>query len=440
MTETAKTLIYKLLALISVAAALALGIITLHFYLAKAEIIITANQTAINIDTEIQMPLTSETTVDEIAENTVANNQENKKETKSEIDLLRELILDLGKKPNNNQPTSQSQEKVVDEKETVEKGIVEKEATAEPLSAKMKTLPVSIKHSTEPKGQGAKVEDYALGKVTIYNEMGFSQSLIINTRLLTTDNKLFRIQSPITVPAGGSIEVEARSDQKGETGNIAPTAFTIPGLSPARQKQVYGKSSEPFKGGIKIVKTLSEDDFVRAKQEAEIVLREQALEEVNKQGIVAASSNILLDEIKFDTKNKSGEQISTLEIAASAKARVLIFNQEALLSQAKLKLSEQLTSDQTILTYNTDNFSYEIIRIDESLGFAIVKVYLEGTAALSKDNNLIDSRDLAGLKPEQIQNKILQNKAVREVQVKLSPFWVGRAPRIAEKIKIVISN
>lgn len=424
MTETAKTLIYKLLALISMSAALALGIITLHFYLAKAEIIITANQTAINIDTEIQVPLANEEPILKPVENADTENQEEKKETKSEIELLRELILDLGKNQEAGQETTESPEQIA----------------VEPLSAKIKTLPVAIKHSTEPQGEGAKVEDYASGKVVIYNELGFSQSLVINTRLLTADNVLFRIQSPVTVPANGTAAVEVKSDQKGEIGNILPTVFIIPGLSPVRQKLVYAKSDEPFKGGVKVIKTLSEDDFVRARQEAEIVLREQVLEEFNKQGIAVASSNILLDEIKFDTKNKPGEQTSKLEITASAIARALIFNQEALLAQVKLKLSEQLPSDQTILTYNEGSFSYEIIKIDESIGFAIVKVYLEGTTALSKDNALIDPRDLAGLKPEEIQNKILQNKAVQEVQVKLSPFWVGRAPRIAEKIKIVIGD
>lgn len=434
MTETAKTLIYKLLALTSLAAALALGIITLHFYLAKAEIIITANQMPVNIDTEMQMPLTPEPSVDETKKNTTADNQEDKKENKSEVELLRELILDLGKKQPAYGGSAEGGENVQQEDNTQET------ADVEPLSAQIKTVPVAIKHSTEPQGEGTKVEDYGSGKVVIYNEMGFSQSLIINTRLLTPDNVLFRIQSPVTVPAGGSAEVEARADQKGETGNILPTAFIIPGLSGVKQKQVYAKSEEPFRGGIKVIKTLSEDDFVRAKQEAEIVLRERILEEFNKQDITAASSNILLDEIKFDTKNKPGEQTAKLEITAEASARALVFNQETLLAQAKLKLTQQLPSDQTILAYNEDSFSYEIIKIDESLGFAIIKIYLEGTAVLSKDNALIDPRDLAGLKPEEIQNKILQNKAVQEVRVKLSPFWVGRAPRIAEKIKIIISN
>ncbi|MEK9165607.1 MAG: hypothetical protein AAB525_01975, partial [Patescibacteria group bacterium] len=94
MTETAKTLIYKLLALICLSAALALGIITLHFYLAKAEIIITANQMPINIDTEMQIPIESQNPALELKKETETNDQEDK----SEIELLRELILDLGKK------------------------------------------------------------------------------------------------------------------------------------------------------------------------------------------------------------------------------------------------------------------------------------------------------------------------------------------------------
>jgi hypothetical protein len=419
MASEIKTLIYKLLSLLALGGALALGIITLHFYLAKAEIIITANQIPINLDTEIQVPIIKN---DDSAGSTATEPNSSKNAdtatANSEIELLRELILETNKSAPKSQQTTNDKT----------------------LSAKIKTLPITITYSTTPQGEGKKIDDFASGLVTIYNELSFNQPLVTNTRLLTPDGALFRIQKPVTVPARGSIEVEAKASFKGEAGNIAPTSFTIPGLSPARQKQVYAKNTQPFAGGAKMVKILSEKDFTVAQTQALETLKNKALKEFNKQGTIVGSLHINLTDVKFESFDKPGEQKTKLEINASAIAQALLFNQEALLARAKLKLTQNLPADQTILAYNEDSFSYEIVKIDQSAGVATIKTYLEAFATLGNNNNLIDPRELAGLKAKDIQAKLLKNQAVQEVRVKFSPFWVTRAPRIVEKIKITVKK
>lgn len=85
----------------------------------------------------------------------------------------------------------------------------------------------------------------AEGRVTIYNETPSNQVLIKNTRLLTPDEKLFRLKDRVLIPAFGEIETDIYSDEAGEVGLIDPTGFIIPGLSEDLQKNIYANNSEP---------------------------------------------------------------------------------------------------------------------------------------------------------------------------------------------------
>lgn len=416
--ESTKSFIYKIFALVTLGVAIALGLVVLHFFLAKAEILITANQMPVNIETQISVPISNieqPSIVDEISSEL------------DELAKLRNLILGL---ENGFQDDDNS---AVPEDEIYQDTLLE----AELLEINVKTT-----HAVIPAGEGTRIEEQSTGEVTIYNEANYNQGLVTTTRLLTPEGVLFRITKAVTVPAGGSVNVEAKADKNftGEIGNIGPSTFTIPGLSLSKQKYVYAKSALPFKGGVKIIKTLSAEDFERARSEATVILQERALEEFSKLDLPILSGNIELIDIKHETDDQPGDQKSKLMLHSSAKAQALIFDQAPLLRATKYKLEDTLAQDQTILAFNSDSFYYEILEIDVVAAQAKIKTYLEGFAVLADGNSLINTAELVGLSSEDIQAILLQNNAVQEVQVKFSPFWVSHAPRLVSKIKIVLKD
>jgi len=105
-------------------------------------------------------------------------------------------------------------------------------------------------------GSGTKtVNSSASGTITIYNTQSKSQKLITNTRFATASGLIFRIHSAVTVPGGssskpGSITAKVFADQAGDSYNVGPTSFTIPGFAGTPQaSQVYARSSSAMTGG-----------------------------------------------------------------------------------------------------------------------------------------------------------------------------------------------
>jgi len=110
--------------------------------------------------------------------------------------------------------------------------------------------------SQSVKSSGTKtVTSSASGFITIYNTQPKAQKLIANTRFATTAGLIFRLHDAVTVPAGsttkpGSVKVKAYADAAGDSYNVAPTSFTVPGFAGTpQQTQIYARSSEAMIGG-----------------------------------------------------------------------------------------------------------------------------------------------------------------------------------------------
>jgi hypothetical protein len=107
------------------------------------------------------------------------------------------------------------------------------------------------------KSTGSKtVNSSASGTITIYNTQNKVQKLVANTRFATTAGLIFRIHGAVTIPAGtlakpGSITTKVYADKVGDSYNIEPTSFNIPGFAGTPQEsQVYGRSTTAFTGGV----------------------------------------------------------------------------------------------------------------------------------------------------------------------------------------------
>jgi hypothetical protein len=98
--------------------------------------------------------------------------------------------------------------------------------------------------------------DPASGKIVISNAQASPQTLIKNTRFESPNGLIYRIQDSITIPAGsptspGTLEVTVYADAGGDTYNIGPATFTVPGLKDSASFDlVTAKSDGPMTGGF----------------------------------------------------------------------------------------------------------------------------------------------------------------------------------------------
>lgn len=135
-------------------------------------------------------------------------------------------------------------------------------------------------------------QDRARGTVSIYNSFSSSpQPLVANTRLQDANGKIFRLTSAVVVPGarveGGkisptSIQAAVLADEPGDSYNIGPAEFRIPGFrGTARYDGFSARSDEAFLGGFEgQARTVTATDLSQASQELTKRLVEEIVAEL----------------------------------------------------------------------------------------------------------------------------------------------------------------
>lgn len=204
-----------------------------------------------------------------------------------------------------------------------------------------------------PKISGTVVDRPATGKVTLTNETDITQTFVATTRLLSADGVLFRLKDATTVPTKGQTEAEVYADVAGVEGEIAPTKFTIPGLSADLQTVIYAESTEKMSGGTSEQLVWSDSLLP--------IIEAQAMEEARLIGPSKVAELLIPGEvfipllaeykiIAIDNPPKNGEVlVDSLTLTVSVGAKVLVPNISTLPPDEGLLISNNLQSIQVEL-------------------------------------------------------------------------------------------
>lgn len=106
-------------------------------------------------------------------------------------------------------------------------------------------VPVEPEQITYSQGRAA-------GSLEIRNASNQEVTLIANTRLLSSDGLLFRLDKEVTIAQNSSAEARVYADEEGAAGDLAPTTFSIPGLEAELRPLVTGLNRQSFSGGLVI--------------------------------------------------------------------------------------------------------------------------------------------------------------------------------------------
>lgn len=290
----------------------------------------------------------------------------------------------------------------------------------------------------------------ATGTVTIYNEWSsFPQKLAENTRLSTSDGKIYKITRSVTVPGfmrdesgsdvPGRIEVPIVASGPGPEYNIDPADFTIPGFKgAAKYVKIYAKSSTAASGGALGYTTVaSADDFKKAKD----FLEEEAKKNIVSQLSDKKPSDLIMIDQAISVKSGNLVPSVGLDQAASKfkaslkiSAMAFLFNPNDVKSIAASILKE--------INEEKKNF----VIIDAGLDYGEVLVVGSDTIKLSVQShanafNLINENDMrakiAGKSKEELENYIKNNYPdISKINVTLWPFWVKKIPIIEKNVSI----
>lgn len=298
-------------------------------------------------------------------------------------------------------------------------------------------------------------EEKAKGVIHVYNSFSDApQSLVLGTRFVSADGKLFKTTSKQTIPGGtykggklvaGEIDISVEAAEVGEAYNIGPTTFSIPGFAgTAKYTAFYGKSFSAMSGGAKKeVSVVTQDDL----DKAEALL----IDKVKKEGLDFLKTSLANDLILIDgaaSQNikekifsaKAGDEADKFSLKVTFDSAGLAFKKADMQAFAESLLKEAIPENNKILdgsiqigyafkSLNYSEASKELLGI--SFGADInAKHYLELDLGKIRESLLGKSFDEV--------KSYLSDNPLEITKVEISPgiFWRKSVPENAGKVEM----
>ncbi|MBI2625474.1 hypothetical protein HYW68_00280 [Candidatus Parcubacteria bacterium] len=295
------------------------------------------------------------------------------------------------------------------------------------------------------------VEEKAQGEITIFNAYSSSpQTLVATTRLLSTDQKLFRTTKTVTIPGAkieegqiipSSLAVSVVADAPGAEYNVGPADFTIPGFQGTPKYNAFtGKSKAAMSGGAKgRVKVVRAEDLDSARAAMEGDVLRQAESELKAQispdlKLIDGAAAVAV--LEAASSVAAGAVAERFTYTVKAVGRAAIFREDDLGALIDETLKQRL-SDNRATRPQDRKVQYENVRPDYGRGTLTVLVRVAETLVSKIDVGEL-RRELAGRNQVQAQQYVDTRPAIDQIKVSLWPFWVRRIPNNPDKVVVKI--
>ncbi len=300
------------------------------------------------------------------------------------------------------------------------------------------SITTSIETITEQQQitEGSLVDDIATGEVVIYNNYSRNQPLVKTTRLETPDGKLFRINETVTVPAGGSVVVEAYADQPGADFNIPPTTFTIPGLWEGLQQDIYAESTEQFTGGQRLETALTDSVITAA---ADTLIAKTA---ENYSNDATGNEDVItlyrVGEPTWDTDAEIGSNTDTFTITISLPITTIRFQKQDLEQIATNNLIAATPSNDQFVSANFDSMKFVLASVSEADKSATLRVSIDGRSITRLDPEELDIGRIEGMNKQELTRHVTSLPEVAEVNIVFIPAWLSKVPPLEDHVYIEV--
>ncbi len=290
-------------------------------------------------------------------------------------------------------------------------------------------------------GAGTSVSGIATGKVRIYNERSSAQPLVVKTRLLTSDGRLYRLSEGVTVPPNGSVDAEAYSDEEGAKYDFSQkVSFTIPGLSESMQEFVYAESVTAFIGGEQVVRTLEAADVATAEESLKKDLLDEGKAKLQSEvGDMRYTDAVYL--VSAEEKNTSvnlGEEAESFLMSLKLSITGVFYSKMDMESIVREQVADRVPEGREIVRQGPVKMQYNIENVDVPNEKAELSVNAEVLTKATSVDNLISKEAIIGLPIEEAESKIEQMAGIEEANITVRPSWVRRLPTLKDHITFKI--
>ena len=291
------------------------------------------------------------------------------------------------------------------------------------------------------------------GRVRITNNYSQDQPLIKITRLLTSDGKLFRIDKNVTVPAGGSVEVGAYSDQPGQDYVIgAGTTFVIPGLWIDLQKLITAAALTDFSGIASNAKVVTSAELAEAQKTLEEAVLEQAKKALSAEASVpweklgancASADNCwegvyLVKSLEKKSNVTAGQVTDRFLAQVKIQVTAVFYPKKDIEVLVSTKLRERLPEGRDLVDFDPGHVIYRLEQADPITEKARLVITAEAYSRLTDQSPLLSKDAIAGLSVEEAKTKLSAVDGADFVEITLKPSWARKIPQQKDKIDLII--
>jgi hypothetical protein len=307
------------------------------------------------------------------------------------------------------------------------------------LKGDVQILAISAEKVYEATGEEILGEE-VIGEIILHNNYNKSQPLVAKTRLLSEDNKLFRLKEAVNIPAGGTVKAAVYADQALEEMAIAPSRFTIPGLWLGLQDKIYATSETAFEYQHQVKRYVKQRDLDQALNDIQQTLDAKATEVLKgiESGDQALAYSLDENNAMVDINAKLGEEKSEFTISARNNIVLALFPKDQAEALVRAKLAFLLPDDKALSSFDSKDIVYHLDSSEIESKTANVTANFNGSMSLRTDADIIERRQLVNLNETQISEYLRAFPEIESYELKFFPSFIKRAPSLADRIKITV--
>ena len=323
----------------------------------------------------------------------------------------------------------------------------------------------------------------AVGKITIFNNTTKDKKFV-PSRFATKDGLVFWTNEDVIVPHSykqidpatnkekiipGEITVSARAAEKdlnnnpiGERGNIIPANFYMPSIPTLSPSSFWGKSGEPFSGGVtKIIKVITKSDLEAASKKAPNDLFALAEEELKKYVLEKNITNqtsltflsgqeALQKELVSLQIPQELEGISQDDFMVKVKIRIrgIAFDKNELMQILQTEMTEKVHPEKRLLKIDQESLNYQILNRNNQSGKIKITAEIKGIEEYDLSPNASVGKrwfnsikgDILGQSVAEAKKILFNLPEISRVEIDVWPFWLPTIPKLPENIKIELAR
>ncbi len=292
------------------------------------------------------------------------------------------------------------------------------------------------------------VNQAAQGTIVISNMQAAPQQLIKNTRFETSDGRIFRIHDSIVVPAAkqevpGTLSVTVYADATGDSYNVGPGSYTIPGLKGSKAFDlVTAKSSEAMTGGFSgmrptVAEATKEQEYEALKKLLAEQIQADIAAKVSDDYILLPGASFITYVAQPDAPGAGG----TLTLGQMVVATVVVFPKDALASSIAYATDGTYTGQKVTIT------KADGLTLASATGSAPGNADQEFNFSLEGKTNILWHVDgptiasaVAGQSRSVAETSLTGFPEIDHATLLLRPFWASSFPSDPSKIQVVVSE